>query len=295
MPLPGKDLTASNGLLVLVATPIGNLADISARALDTLRNANSILCEDTRVTSKLLRHYGITNTLLTLHDHNEEERLSFLLTELKKGKIFALISDAGTPVFSDPGYRLVRAALQNDIKVTALPGPNAAITALVLSGFPPAPFMFLGFPPRGEARKSHFVMLKAAEQTGLKATLSWYESPRRLVGTLETLAEVFGPDREASVGRELTKLYEEVRRGPLSTLISHFKETDPRGEITLLLAPAAEDDNKEQDLEPLLLKTLKTHSLKDAVTLIAGSTNLPRKFVYKKALALSQKNTTKAE
>lgn len=288
-PLQGNAITASSGQLILVATPIGNLADITLRALETLKQADALLCEDTRVTSKILRHYGITNTLLTLHDHNEEDQLSFLLSELKKGKTLAVVSDAGTPVFSDPGYRLVRAARAESIKVTAVPGPNAAITALVLSGFPPAPFMFLGFMPRGASCHSHLVSLKASEQTGLKATLAWYESPRRLLESLERLAEVFGPDREASVGRELTKLYEEMIRGPLSELIEHFRENTPRGEITLLLSPPEQEPASLQDLDQLLMTTLNTHSLKDAVTLVAGSMNLPRKTVYKRALNLSRK------
>ncbi|MDF7674871.1 16S rRNA (cytidine(1402)-2'-O)-methyltransferase [Acetobacteraceae bacterium ESL0709] len=287
-PLQGNEPPTSSGQLILVATPIGNMADITLRALETLKQADALLCEDTRVTSKILRHYGITNTLLTFHDHNEEEQLTFLLSELKKGKTLAVVSDAGTPVFSDPGYRLVRAAHAESIKVTALPGANAAITALILSGFPPAPFMFLGFMPRGEARKKQYAMLKASEQAGLSATLAWYESPRRLLETLEMLAEIFGPEREAAVGRELTKLYEEMIRAPLFSLIAHFRENEPRGEITLLLAPPKQEQASEQDVDQLLTQALETHSLKDAVTLVAGSTTLPRKLVYKRALALSQ-------
>lgn len=279
---------ASVGQLVLVATPIGNLADISARALDTLRDAHAILCEDTRVTTKLIRHYSITNTLIPVHDHNEQDRIPSLISRLKNGECLALVSDAGTPVVSDPGYRLVRAALQANIAVTSLPGANAAVTALTLSGLPPAPFMFLGFPARGAARKNHFSSLRAAEQAGLSSTLIWYESPHRLCETLNALIDVFGRQRDAAVGRELSKRFEEMIRGSLEEVLSHFKKNAPRGEITLLLGPPSPEDTGVQDLDHALKEALRTHSVKDAATLVAGMVNLPKRTVYSRALELSR-------
>ncbi|WP_229707389.1 16S rRNA (cytidine(1402)-2'-O)-methyltransferase [Bombella mellum] len=279
---------SSTGQLMLVATPLGNLADISQRALDTLRMADAILCEDTRVTTKLLRHYGISNQLIPLHDHNEQDRTPGLLTRLHQGQRLALVSDAGTPIVSDPGYRLVRAAQEEGLAVTSLPGANAAVTALTLSGLPPLPFMFLGFPPRGEARRQNFAALRAVEQAGLAATLIWYESPHRLLETLRTLQQVFGAGRPAAVGRELTKHFEEMVRGTVADLIARFEETAPRGEITLLLGPPARDDTSAQELDTVLKEALKSHSVKDAATLVAGIVSLPKRTVYNRALELAR-------
>lgn len=283
-----ENRNASIGQLILVATPIGNLADISARALETLREAKAILCEDTRVTTKLLRHYSITNTLIPVHDHNEQDRIPSLIARLESGEKLALVSDAGTPVVSDPGYRLVRAALNAQISVTSLPGANAAVTALTLSGLPPAPFMFLGFPARGEARKNHFSSLRAAEQAGLSATLIWYESPHRLCETLTALSEVFGEQRDAAVGRELSKRFEEMVRGSLKDVLTHFQNTAPRGEITLLIGPPPPEDTGAHDLDHALKEALRTHSVKDAAALVAGMVNLPKRTVYSRALELSR-------
>ncbi|MCX5617766.1 16S rRNA (cytidine(1402)-2'-O)-methyltransferase [Bombella sp. TMW 2.2543] len=279
---------SSTGQLMLVATPVGNLADISQRALDALRMADAILCEDTRVTTKLLRHYGISNQLIPLHDHNEQDRAPALIDRLQQGQCLALVSDAGTPIVSDPGYKLVRAAQEADIPVTSLPGANAAITALTLSGLPPIPFMFLGFPARGEARRHSFAALRAAEQAGLAATLIWYESPHRLLDTLKTQQQVFGADRPAAVGRELTKHFEEMVRGTVAELIAHFEETPPRGEITLLLGPPAAEDTGAQELDQALENALESHSVKDAATLVAGIVNLPKRTVYNRALELAK-------
>lgn len=283
---------SSTGQLMLVATPVGNLADISQRALDALRAADAILCEDTRVTTKLLRHYGISNQLIPLHDHNEQDRTPSLIDRLHQGQRLALVSDAGTPIVSDPGYRLVRAAQDEHIAITSLPGANAAVTALTLSGLPPIPFMFLGFPPRGEARRQHFAALRAVEQAGLAATLIWYESPHRLLETLKTQEQVFGADRPAAVGRELTKHFEEMVRGTVAELIAHFEETPPRGEITLLLGPPAEEDTGAQELDQVLQDALKNHSVKDAAALVAGIVNLPKRTVYNRALELARQNRT---
>ena len=216
--------------LLLVATPIGNLADMSPRALDALRRADLVLCEDTRTTARLLTHHGIAARTSPLHDHNEEGRIPALLDMLRGGSRVALVSDAGTPLVSDPGFRLVRAAVAAGVTVSALPGPNAAVTALVLSGLPPQPFLFLGFPPpRSAARLAAFGRLRAAERAGLSATLLWHEAPHRLAESLADLATQFG-DRPAAVARELTKRFEEVRRGPLPELAVHYAAAPARGE-----------------------------------------------------------------
>ena len=280
---------AGGGRLILVATPIGNLSDISERAIESLLSADAILCEDTRVTAKLLMARNISTPTRTLHDHNEQERIPFLIQQLENGSRFALVSDAGTPLVSDPGYRLVRAAIAAGIEITSIPGPNAVVTALTLSGLPPLPFMFLGFPPKMEARVRAFEALRAGEQAGISSTLIWYEAPHRLVDTLKDLIEVFGPAREAAVGRELTKRFEEMVRGTLAEVLSHFEQTAPRGEITLLIGPPAEDDSGADDLDRHLEEALETHSVKDAAALVAGFIKLPKRTVYARALELSRK------
>lgn len=273
--------------LLLVATPIGNLADMSQRALDALRGADLLLCEDTRQTSRLLQHYGISARTTPLHDHNEEGRIPALLDTLARGESVVLVSDAGTPLVSDPGYRLVRAALAAGLPVSAIPGPNAAVMALVLSGLPPQPFLFLGFPPpRAVARLAAFGVLRAAERAGLRATLLWHEAPHRLAECLADLAASFG-DRPAAVARELTKRFEEVRRGTLPDLAAHYATAAARGEITLVVGPAA-DGADEEDLDGQLRRAMQGGSLKDAAAMVAGATGLPRKTVYARALEISR-------
>jgi 16S rRNA (cytidine1402-2'-O)-methyltransferase len=273
--------------LLLVSTPIGNLGDMTERAIAALKGADLVLCEDTRHTGRLLAAYGIQARTAPLHDHNEEARLPSLLAALREGQCLALVSDAGTPVVSDPGYRLVRAALAEGLKVTALPGPNAAVTALVLSGLPPLPFLMLGFaPPRSAARLAAFGQLRAAEQAGLAATLIWYEAPHRLAEMLADLATAFGA-RSAAVARELTKRFEEVRRGTLPELAAHYAANAARGEICVLVGPPADEAAPEADLDALLSAALASNSVRDAATLVATATGLPRKLVYARALALS--------
>jgi len=273
--------------LLLVATPIGNLADMSQRALDALRGADLLLCEDTRQTGRLLQHYGISARTTPLHDHNEEGRIPALLDTLARGESVVLVSDAGTPLVSDPGYRLVRAALAAGLPVSAIPGPNAAVMALVLSGLPPQPFLFLGFPPpRAAARLAAFGVLRAAERAGLRATLLWHEAPHRLAECLADLAASFG-DRPAAVARELTKRFEEVRRGTLPDLAAHYATAAARGEITLVVGPAA-DGADEEDLDGQLRRAMQGGSLKDAAAMVAGATGLPRKTVYARALEISR-------
>lgn len=271
--------------LVIVATPIGNLSDISGRALDCLRQAELILCEDTRLTARLLGHYGIATPTSPLHEHNEEGRIPGLLERLRGGARIALVSDAGTPLVSDPGYRLVRAALAAGLHVSGIPGPNAAVLALTLSGLPPQPFLFLGFPPpKAAARRAAFAQLRAAERAGLSATLIWHEAPHRLVEMLADLASVFG-DRPAAVARELTKRFEEVRRSGVAELAAFYAENPARGEITVLVGPGAQDD--PEDLDGQLRRALAAHSVKDAAALVATATGLPRRVVYARALELA--------
>jgi len=274
----------------LVATPIGNLGDISARAIATLNAADVILCEDTRVTAKLLKTYNVSTPTQILHDHNEEGRIPGLLNRLQSGAKMALVSDAGTPLVSDPGFRLARAAIAEGFNVGAVPGPNAATLALTLSGLPPHPYLFSGFAAaRSSARRSQFAVLRAAEQAGFSATLIWYEAPHRLLDMIEDLIAVFGADRQAAVARELTKRFEEVRRGTLTELQAHFTQTAPRGEITILVGPSEGDTApSEEDLDSRLRSALKTHSVKDAAALVAGAINLPKRVVYARALELGK-------
>ncbi len=282
---PGRTIPPG---LVLVATPIGNLADISARALDALRGADLVLCEDTRMTARLLGHYGIDSRTSPLHDHNEQARVPALLDSIRRGARVALVSDAGTPLVSDPGFRLVRAALEAGLAVSAIPGPNAAVMALVLSGLPPQPFLFLGFPPpRSTARLTAFGQVRAAEQAGLSATLLWHEAPHRLAETLADLVAAFGA-RPAAVARELTKRFEEVRRGTLRELAAHYAAHAARGEITLVVGPPAADAPDAEDVDAQLRQAMEGNSLKDAAALVATATGLPRKTVYARALALNK-------
>ena len=274
--------------LVLVSTPIGNLGDVTARALAALRDADLVLCEDTRVTARLLSANAIGVRTQPLHDYNEEQRIPALLDLLRQGKRIALVSDAGTPLVSDPGYRLVRAALAEGLPVGAVPGANAAVLALVLSGLPPHPFLFLGFaPPKASARQASYAALRAAERAGLTATLIWYEAPHRLAEALSDMLAAFG-DRPAAVARELTKRFEEVRRAPLGALAAHYAAEPARGEVTVLVGPAAEEATAEADLDALLQAALREHSVKDAAALVATASGLPRKTVYARALALAK-------
>jgi 16S rRNA (cytidine1402-2'-O)-methyltransferase len=219
------------GTLYLVATPIGNLADITHRALQVLKDVELIACEDTRHTHKLLKHYGITTKTISYHEHNEQQRAAQLLDLLKQGTDIAVVSDAGTPSISDPGFRLVRAAIESEVPVVPVPGPSALISALIAAGLPTDEFFFAGFvPSRSNARRARLSELRT-----VPGTLIFYEAPHRLAATLEDAYEILG-EREAVVARELTKLHEEIRRGRLSDLAKHYRnEETPRGEIVVLI------------------------------------------------------------
>ena len=282
--VPGNDAPVPG--LVLVSTPIGNLGDVTSRALATLRDADLVLCEDTRVTARLLSANAIGVRTQPLHDYNEEQRIPGLLDLLRAGKRVALVSDAGTPLVSDPGFRLVRAALAAGLPVGAVPGANAAVLALVLSGLPPHPFLFLGFTPaKASARQADFAKLRAAERAGLSATLIWYEAPHRLAEALADMLAAFG-DRPAAVARELTKRFEEVRRATLTGLAEHYATEAARGEVTVLVGPSPEETTDTADLDDLLAAALRSHSVKDAAAMVATASGLPRKMVYARALLL---------
>jgi len=271
---------------VLVSTPIGNLGDITSRALATLAAADLVLCEDTRTTARLFAAHGIQARTAALHEHNEDARIAGTLALLREGKLVAVVSDAGTPLVSDPGYRLVRAAIAEGLPVTGLPGANAALLALTLSGLPPHPFLFLGFPPpKQAARLAGLQALRAQERAGLAATLIWYEAPHRLAECLADMAQALG-DRPAAVARELTKRFEEVRRDSLPALAAHYAAHPARGEICILAGPAPAQAPEAADLDALLRAALATASLKEAVAQVTAATGLPRKEVYARALGL---------
>lgn len=221
-----------SGTLFLVATPIGNLADITHRALQVLNDVDLIACEDTRHTNKLLHHYGITTKTVSYHEHNEQQRASQLVNKLKEGSDIAVVSDAGTPSISDPGFRLVRAAIESDINVVPVPGPSALISALIAAGLPTDEFFFAGFlPSKPNARRARLTELRS-----VPGTLIFYEAPHRLAATLKDALELLG-ERDAVVARELTKLHEEIRRGRLSDLAADYadRKNDIRGEIVVLI------------------------------------------------------------
>jgi 16S rRNA (cytidine1402-2'-O)-methyltransferase len=278
------DAPALEAGLYLVATPIGNLGDISLRALATLAAADVIACEDTRVTRKLTERYGIGAPLTAYHEHNSDEALPKLLARLAEGQAVALVSDAGTPLVSDPGYRLVRAAVEAGHKVTAVPGASSVLTALSLSGLPNDRFFFEGFvPPKQAARQK-----RIAELAAIPATLIVFETGPRLAASLADLADGLGP-REAAVCRELTKLHEEIRRAPLQTLAEHYAgDAETRGEIVIVIAPPPERQTADSDIDAMLRDALARVSVKDAVGEVASATGRARRDVYQRALELSR-------
>ena len=220
------------GTLYVVGTPIGNLRDITLRAIETLKAVDLIACEDTRQTGKLLSHYDVRKPLVSLHDHNERERTPGLIEKLKAGESVALVCDGGTPLISDPGWRLVHDAIDTKISVTWIPGPTALIGGLVLSGLPMERFVFEGFLPiKSGQRRKRLEALKDGERT-----IILYESPHRLLKTLRDIHDVLG-DVTVSCARELTKMFEEVRRGTVSEMIAHFEKRPPRGEFVLVFTP----------------------------------------------------------
>ncbi|HWK44217.1 MAG TPA: 16S rRNA (cytidine(1402)-2'-O)-methyltransferase [Stellaceae bacterium] len=267
-----------------MATPIGNLADITLRALDILRGVRLVACEDTRVTAKLFRHHAIATERVAYHDHNAERMRPLLLARLAAGEAVALISDAGTPLVSDPGFKLVRAALAEGHRVHVAPGASAPLAALVLSGLPSDRFLFAGFlDAKSGARRRDLATLAP-----VPASLIFFESAARLAGSLADMAAMLG-DRPAVVAREITKLFEEVRRGRLSELAGHYAAAGPpKGEIVIVAGPPEPSPPaSEAEIDKQLTTALRTHSLKDAVALVATTTDLPRRVIYARALALA--------
>jgi 16S rRNA (cytidine1402-2'-O)-methyltransferase len=270
--------------LYLVATPIGHLRDVTLRALEVLAAADLIACEDTRVTRKLTEHYGIGAPLTPYHDHNATEARPRLLARLAEGAAIALVSDAGTPLVSDPGYKLVRAAREAGVPVTVLPGPSAVLAALAVAALPTDRFFFEGFLPAKEGQRRS----RIAELARIPATLVLFESGTRVGATLADLAAGLGA-REAAVCRELTKLHEEVRRGALGDLARHYADAtaETRGEFVLVIAPPpAQQVLAAEDLDALLRQALTRVTLKEAVAEVASVTGRPRREVYQRALAL---------
>ena len=282
---------SASGTLTLVATPIGNLGDFTPRAADALAGADIIACEDTRVTRKLLRLTGTASTarMVPYHDHNGAEMRPWLLEQLQAGRRVALVSDAGTPLVSDPGFKLVAACRDAGISVLAAPGASAVLAALTVSGLPSDRFMFAGFLPSAEgARRTQIT-----ELAELTATVIWFETPSRLARSLADMADILGP-RDAVIARELTKLHEEVLRGPLDQLAARLAAGPAlKGEIVLLVAGRSRDDATIDDaqLDAMLRAEMQGQRLRDAVRSVVEMTGLPRNRVYRLALALNGKGT----
>ncbi|WP_293807158.1 16S rRNA (cytidine(1402)-2'-O)-methyltransferase [uncultured Bosea sp.] len=272
--------------LHIVATPIGNLRDISFRALATLAAADAILAEDTRTSKTLLAHYGISTPLLPYHEHNAAQMRPKVLAKLREGGKLALISDAGTPLVSDPGYKLVAELVAEGLPVTGIPGPSAVLAALVLAGLPTDRFFFEGFlPPKSGGRRTRLTELAA-----IPGTLVFFESPRRLAEMLADAAAVLGA-RRGAVARELTKFYETVRRGTLPELAAHYEsEEEARGEIVVIIGPpgAADLVTSDEAIDERLRAAMAKVSLKEAVAQVAAETGQPRRKVYARALELTR-------
>lgn len=274
--------------LYLVATPIGAAQDISLRALDVLRRADVIAAEDTRRAQKLMSIHGVPRAgrpLVPYHDRSSEGARGGLLARIAEGRSVVCVSDAGTPLIADPGWKLAREAIDQDLPVIALPGASALLAALCVSGLPTDRFLFAGFPrPKQAGRQAEF-----AELAALKATLVFYESPRRLAACLADMAAAWGADRPAAVCRELTKLFEETRRGTLGELAAHYAEAGaPKGEIVILIGPPLKTETAEADVDAALEEALKTLRVKDAAKDVAARLGLPRRDVYQRALAMNE-------
>lgn len=266
--------------LYIVATPIGNLGDITLRAAEVLARCDAIACEDTRVSRKLMSHLAISRPLWRYDDHASDRDRERLI-EAMQHQAVALISDAGTPLVSDPGYRLVRDAREAGIAITSLPGPSAPVMALTLSGLPSDRFLFAGFlPSKDKARRDVL-----EELAGVRTTLIFFETAPRLARSLLAIAEVL-PGRAVSVARELTKTYEECRTGPAEEILAHYQAHPPRGEIVLMVGPPVDTAPAEVDADALLLAALATLKPSQAAGQVAKATGLDRKLLYARALEL---------
>lgn len=274
-----------------VATPIGHLKDISLRALEILAAADGVACEDRRVTSVLFKRYGLTTPLLSYHEHNAAVQRPRLLALIRAGQAIALVSDAGTPLICDPGYRLVKEAQEEGLPVIPIPGPSALMVALMGAGLPTDQFLFGGFlPPRSALRRRRLEPLKS-----FSGTLAFFETPQRLVESLEDMCHSFGPDRLACVARELTKCHETFHRASLATLLAFFQKTPPRGESVVIIAPADEvgeelcsGKQSSEDLNALLTVLLPTQGPAQAARLLARVSGVSRNALYQRALTLQK-------
>jgi 16S rRNA (cytidine1402-2'-O)-methyltransferase len=267
--------------LYVVATPIGNLGDITLRALAVLARADAVLCEDTRHSRTLLAHYAIDVTTRPYHEHNAAKERPRVLADLAAGRRVALISDAGTPLISDPGWKLVREAIDAGHRVEALPGASATLTALAIAGLPTDAFLFAGFlPPKTAGRRT-----RIAELASVPATLVFFEAPSRVAESVADLAAVLGP-RSAAVARELTKLHEEVRRGPLPELAAALDGQTIKGEIVILVGPPVAGEVSDEDIAARLAEALGTMSLRDAAKAVADALGVPKSRVYDLGLKL---------
>lgn len=273
--------------LYIVATPIGNPDDITLRALKILQTVDIIACEDTRVTGRLLSHYGFKASMFCYNDFSTDRDREKLLEKIREGSSIALVSDAGTPLISDPGYKLVKHAQQEEIPVITLPGPSSVIAALTVAGLPTNRFLFEGFLPVKTAARTAALL----PHKQLEATLVFFESARRLTESLKDMHTVLG-NRHASVIRELTKHYEEIRSGTLSELVGHYSQAEqPKGEIIVIVGPAENIEIEEDALIRQLTDALATMSVKEAATAVAGATNFPKKYVYTRALEIMKERT----
>jgi len=268
--------------LYVAATPIGNLKDVTCRVIETLKSADKILCEDTRQTAKLCSAYGIATPRVAYTEHNADRVQPEILAALKSGAAICLVSDAGTPLISDPGYRLVHAARDAGVRVIPLPGPSAVIAALSASGAPTERFLFAGFPPsKSEARLAFFRSLAATD-----ATLVFFEGPSRLAESLAAMALAFGP-RGAVVARELTKIHEEFDAGPLDALAQKYASAETRGEIVVIVAPPEKRAEATlDDIDQFIGAALASMSVKEAAAAAADALGVPRKLAYQRALLL---------
>lgn len=269
------------GVLYVVATPIGNLEDITYRALRTLREAGLIACEDTRHTRKLLDHYGIEGKLVSYHEHNEAERAQELVEKLRQGISVAQVSDAGMPGISDPGYRLIRLAIEHGIRVVPLPGPSAVVAALAGSGLPTDAFEFRGFlPARSGQRRTALEHVRGTEDTVI-----FYEAPHRILDSLQDIVAVLGPARPLVIARELTKLHEEFLRGPAAELAAQLRHRELKGEITLLIgkAPGGQQPGGEVDLGDRLREIMREQALdeKGALKVLAKERGVSKSELYR--------------
>ncbi|MEM9817122.1 MAG: 16S rRNA (cytidine(1402)-2'-O)-methyltransferase [Cyanobacteria bacterium P01_D01_bin.6] len=275
-----------NGTLYIVGTPIGNLADMTFRAIETLQHVDLIAAEDTRHTGKLLHHFQITTSQTSYHAHNWRKRLPELISYLQRGQDLALVSDAGMPGISDPGFELVEACADAGVPVVAIPGATAAITALCISGLPPQPFVFEGFlPTKGRDRREQIIRLADEPRTWVL-----YEAPHRLLTTLKDLQGPVEDDRRLAITRELTKQFEEVWRGTLAAAIAHFTQTPPKGEFTLVIAgkpPTAEAPLSVEDLQQMLTQLMAAgRSRSQASRQLAQETSYSKREIYQVAIAL---------